>query len=119
LNNVLLIAVAAVGFDYLSSSLIICVPMLIIGFMLHSLVTFKTKATIGAFLRYSGAILSNYPVLIATLFLLCDITHLPVYIAGPIATIVLFVWNYVFTHWAMVGRVATFSFVGKDKGAAS
>jgi putative flippase GtrA len=105
LNNVLLIAVAAAGFDYLASSLIICVPMLVVGFTLHSLITFKTKATISAFLRYSGAILANYPVLIAILFLLCDVAHLPVFVAGPIATIALFVWNYVFTHWALARTI--------------
>jgi putative flippase GtrA len=101
LNNVLLIAVAAAGFDYLSGVSIVCVPMLVIGFMLHCTVTFKTKATLGAFLRYSGGILANYPIFIACLFLACDIAHLPVFVAAPIATVVLFVWNYVAARWAI------------------
>lgn len=102
LNNIFLIAVVAAGFDYLSGLLIVCLPMLIIGFALHSSVTFETAPTTISFLRYSIAILANYPIWIASLFLLCDVARLPITAASPIATIFLFLWNYTSTHWAIL-----------------
>jgi putative flippase GtrA len=102
LNNILLIAAVAAGLGYLSGIFIICLPMLIIGFALHTSVTFETPPTIKAFLRYSTAILASYPIWITSLFLLCDIAHLPIVFAGPIATVILFAWNYVSTHWAIL-----------------
>jgi len=101
MNNILLIGLCAVGFNWLSSAFIVCGPIIVVGFVLHTFITFKTKATLGAFLRYSAALLANYPILIIGLFLLCDILHLPVLVAGPVTTIALFAWNYVGTRWAI------------------
>ncbi|MGH6803362.1 MAG: GtrA family protein [Methyloceanibacter sp.] len=107
LNNIFLIAVVAAGFDYLSGSLVVCLPMLIIGFALHTSVTFETPPTIIAFLRYSAAMLATYPIWIVSLFLLCDVARLPIIAASLIATVFLFFWNYVFTHWAILRSLRT------------
>jgi putative flippase GtrA len=101
LNNIFLIAIVGTGFGYLPGLMIICLPMLVIGFALHTILTFEVKPTASAFLRYSLAMLANYPMWIAGLFMLCDVMKLPIFIASPVGTLFLFFWNYVSTHWAI------------------
>jgi putative flippase GtrA len=101
LNNIVLIAIVGTGFGYLPGLMIICLPMLVIGFALHTILTFEVKPTASAFLRYSLAMLANYPMWIAGLFMLCDVMKLPILIASPVGTLFLFFWNYVSTHWAI------------------
>ncbi|MGI8569101.1 MAG: GtrA family protein [Methylocella sp.] len=101
LNNIFLIAIVAAGFGYLPGLMIVCLPMLVIGFALHTTLTFEVKPTAGAFLRYSLAMLANYPMWIAGLFILCDVMKLPIFIASPAGTLFLFFWNYVSAHWAI------------------
>jgi len=101
LNNIFLIAIVGTGFGYLPGLMIVCLPMLVIGFALHTILTFEVKPTARAFLRYSLAMLANYPLWIAGLFMLCDVMKLPIYIASPAGTLFLFFWNYVSTRWAI------------------
>jgi putative flippase GtrA len=95
----------AAGLDYLSGLFVVCFPMLAIGFALHCWVTFETRPSVVAFLRYSAAILANYPLWIGSLFVLCDLAHLPIIVASPVSTLFLFFWNYVATHWAILRSV--------------
>lgn len=101
LNNIFLIAIVGMGFGYLPGLMIVCLPMLVIGFSLHTILTFEVKPTARAFVRYSLAMLANYPIWIAGLFMLCDVMKLPIFIASPLGTLFLFFWNYVSTHWAI------------------
>jgi hypothetical protein len=46
------------------------------------------------------------------MFVLCSILSVSPTIAAPIATLLLFVWNYVAAHWAIVmGRYPNFGSV--------
>jgi putative flippase GtrA len=101
LNNVFLIVIVGMGFGYLPGLMILCLPMLIIGFALHTILTFEVKPTAWAFLRYSLAMLANYPMWIASLFMLCDVLKVPIFIASPAGTLFVFFWNYLSTHWAI------------------
>lgn len=101
LNNIFLIAIVGTGFGYLPGLMIVGLPMLVIGFALHTILTFEVKLTATAFLRYSLAMLANYPMWIASLFILCDVMKLPIFIASPAGTLFVFFWNYVSTHWAI------------------
>jgi putative flippase GtrA len=100
-NNIFLIAIVSTGIGYLPGLMIVCLPMLVIGFALHTIFTFEVKPTAWAFARYSLAMLANYPMWIASLFVLCDVMKLPILIASPVGTVFLFFWNYVPTHWAI------------------
>jgi hypothetical protein len=120
LNNVFLIAaVVLAGFHYLSGLVVICLPMLLIGFALHAALTFETPVTFSGFLRYSAAILANYPIWFVSLFLQCDIARLPIVVASPIATVFLFFWNYFSTHWAIMRSVRTAWMWRRRRGGAN
>ncbi|CAN2536610.1 D-inositol-3-phosphate+glycosyltransferase [Methylocapsa aurea] len=112
LNNMLLILLTAAGLDTLTAVLVNFAPMVIIGFVLQTSIAFEGALTPNAFLRYCGVMASNQPLWFGSLFLLCDIVKLPVAVAGPAATVGIFFWNYVATHWAMMGRVGSWRICG-------
>lgn len=101
LNNILLIAAVSAGLHYLNALCLVCLPMLVLGYVLQVKVTFEAVPSTGSFLRYSLAILASYPIWIASLYVLCDVVDLRIYIAGPIATVTVFAVNYVAAHWAI------------------
>jgi hypothetical protein len=45
-----------------------------------------------------------YPISVAMMVVLCSGLGLRVAIATPIATVALFVWNFVAAHWAILPR---------------
>ena len=102
LNNVLLIGFVEAGFNYLTAIWLACGPMMLVGFALHTSATFNVEPSFRSFLRYSAAILVNYPIWIGSLYVLCDVVALPIYFASFIATGVMFVWNYISAHWALL-----------------
>ena len=102
-NNVLLISLSAAGVGVMAASLLALGPTLLIGYGLHVAVTFEAKSSSAAFLRYSAGIIAGYPVWLGTLFLLCDMLKLSVVVAGPLGTLLMFLWNYALTHWAFLG----------------
>ena len=92
LNNILLIGTVQAGIGYMTAVWLICLPMLVIGYLLHVVVTFEARPAFMAFLRYSAGILASYPVWIGSLFVLCDLLALPITAASIIATLTVFAW---------------------------
>jgi len=101
LNNLALIVATAAGLNYLSAVFITCPPLLAIGYLIHARITFRIAPSFRAFLRYCAAMLANYPLWIGLMFLLCDVMRLPIVIAGPSGTALMFFWNFLSTHWAI------------------
>ena len=73
-----------------------------IGFLLHSRFTFHEPLRWRAFWRFSAGVASAAPVAFAAMILLCSGLGLHVAIATPIATLIVFLWNFVAAHWAIV-----------------
>jgi hypothetical protein len=103
---VLLILLAAAGFHYLSATALVVPPMLGIGYLLQAHFTFSERPTWSAFTKYSGAILTNLPLWVASLAIFCDAFHLPMAAASPMTTALLVSWNYLGTRWAIIGRAS-------------
>ncbi|MBU6528952.1 GtrA family protein [Methylocystis sp. MJC1] len=104
MHNVLLIGGDYLGLHYAQMNLASFSFVTPIGYLLHSAFTFQTPKSIRAFLRYASAIAAGVPLSIGIMAFLCDGLRLPVAIATPIATLVLFLWNYCLAHWAILGR---------------
>ncbi|MGA8616149.1 MAG: GtrA family protein [Xanthobacteraceae bacterium] len=101
LNNLLVIDFAHAGAGYLTATALAFGPVLAVGYTLHSLFTFGASVSLLSFGRYTLALLTNYPLWIASLFVLCDLCRLPVALAVPLATVILFVFNYILIKWAL------------------
>jgi putative flippase GtrA len=104
LTNVAVIALVRFGFGSVSASVIAFAPVLLVGFALHSLFTFATQPTRLTFGRYTLAMLSNFPVWAALLYVFCDVLKVSVSLVAPGATVLLFLWNYVSSGWAFLPR---------------
>jgi putative flippase GtrA len=101
LNTVLVVALASHGFNYIKASCLAFGPVLCVGYTLHTIFTFETSASWRAFARYSLVMLTNYPMWIGSLYILCDLLDFSVAIAAPVTTGLLFLWNYISAKWAL------------------
>ena len=90
---------------YYGLSLLISTSILIpTGFILHCRLTFSVEQSWPAFWRYGGVMAVNMPLSFAFIWLIYDIIGLPMIIAAPVATVLLFVWNFLAARWAVNHR---------------
>jgi putative flippase GtrA len=101
LNNLLMIVFAAWGCNYLTATFLAFVPVLIVGFVLHTRVTFQTPASVASFCRYTVSMATNYPAWLLCLYLFCDLGGIAVKFAAPATTVLMFAWNFLIARWAL------------------
>jgi putative flippase GtrA len=108
LSNVPMIAGDWIGLHYAVTSAPTFVIMVLIGYWAHSTWTFKGAERSGAaFGRYVLVALANLPLSLAGLFVFVDLIGLPVPIASPIVTVLMFVANLLGNRWALrAGRAS-------------
>lgn len=104
LYNAVMILGEWAGFGFVSSSILSLFVVIPTGYLLHAGFTFGRGRSWRAFLRFAGSILAGFPISLLTVALLSGGAGLPMVIAAPVATLVLFVWNYATAHWAILGR---------------
>lgn len=108
LYNAIMIGLDRLGVHYALSQAASAAVLLPTGYLLQGQVTFETERSWRDFFRYSGALITNYPIAVAVLWLLCDVLNFDMIWASPISMIVLFIWNYATSSWAFSSR--------KDRG---
>jgi putative flippase GtrA len=96
----MMIGLDHLGIHFVISQAATAFVLLPVGYLLQGRFSFAADRSWKNFLRYSAALLTNYPVAIVTLWLLCDLLGIKMAWASPIATVVLFVWNYATSYWA-------------------
>ena len=104
LYNGVMLAGDREGLHYAVSTVIAFVLIVTTGYVLHCKYTFTEALTWRGFARYVAAMLVSLPISIGGMFVLRDVAHLPMIIASPAFTAVMFAWNYLATHWAVVTR---------------
>jgi putative flippase GtrA len=102
LSNVAVIALVAQGFSGLAASVLAFGPVLITGYLLHTTFTFATQPSRVTFLRYTLAMLANFPLWAAVLYLFGDLLHVSITLLAPATTVLIFLWNYLAARWAWV-----------------
>lgn len=103
LHNAIMIGCDLIGIHYVVSSLISYAIVVVVGFALHSYFTFVQNPSVKSFLRYAVSMAANYPASVALMFVFCDLMRLPVAVAAPLTTFVLFAWNFLSSRWAITG----------------
>ena len=104
LHNGIMIGLDKLGVHYVLCQTASAAVLLPLGYWLQGKLTFEVKRSWRGFARYSAALMTNFPVAIAALWLLCDVLSLDMIWASPISMVVLFVWNYVTSAWAFSRR---------------
>ena len=101
LHNAILIGMDALGANVFWCQVASAAVLLPVGFLLQSRVTFRCERSWAGFLRYSAALITNFPVALLVLWLTRDLLALPMWVAAPISSIALFCWNYATSAWAL------------------
>jgi len=102
LHNIIMIAADAVGMHYAASSIVSLVVVTAFGYGLHSRWTYPgAERGRESFTRYAVIVSANFPLSLAGLFVFVDVFAVPVPIAAPVVTVILFAFNYVANRWAL------------------
>jgi len=102
LHNVVLISADAVGLHYVIASVVSFLLVSVTGFLLHAWATFRTEASLAAYGRYAAAMALNLPLSVVLLWLAYQQAGLPMVVAAPSVSLVMMLWNFVATRWALV-----------------
>lgn len=103
-NNILLIGLDRLGVYYGLNVLISAAVMIPFSFALQVRVTFACPATLRAFFRYAAILLVNTPAAFLLLALIHDWGRVSMPYAAPAVTMIMFLWNFVGSHWALLAR---------------
>ena len=106
MNNVLLIGGEFAGLHYTASSLLAFAVVTPTAYWLHAAHTFREPLSWRGLGRFTAGLLMGLMIFFLVIALLCSVLELPMIVAAPIATLILFVWNYVSARWAIVARLA-------------
>jgi len=110
LNNALMIGADHIGFHYAWSMIAAFILVTPLGFWLHSRFTFGAALSWRNLRTFALGVAAGFPLSLLVMAVLCSGLHLSVMIAAPIATLVLFAWNYVSARFAITGRSPFHSF---------
>ena len=103
-HNLIMIGADLAGLHYFPATLLSFAVVTPLGYSLHCRFTFRKAHSLDGFLRFMAGIAVGYPLSLALMVLFCSGLSLPVFVAAPLATVALFVFNYVSAHWAIVRR---------------
>lgn len=73
----------------------------IVGYLLHSLFTFKQPLSLCAFGRYTFSMLLNIPLTFATTWFWYHWLGLPMPAAAPLASLCMIALNFLLSRWAI------------------
>lgn len=100
--NVALIGVVMAGIGTVAATALLLGPMIVLGWGLHSAVTFGARFSLGGLGRYALTMILAYPVWLIVLTALTEGAGLGIAVASPLGTVLLFLLNYVTAHWAIL-----------------
>ncbi|MGP0061729.1 MAG: GtrA family protein [Beijerinckiaceae bacterium] len=103
-NNAVMILGDLAGEHYVPMMVLSFALVTPLGYLLHSGFTFNERLSLDGLLRFACGIAVGFPLSLLTMAILCTELGLRVVIAAPVATLVLFLWNYASAHWAIIGR---------------
>jgi len=102
INNALFIGLDAAKIHYGIAVILSAMIMIPLSYWLQLNLTFSAKGDWRAFRRYASILILNPPLSWLLLFLIHDRGHVPMIVAAPILTIIMFLWNFAASHWAFL-----------------
>lgn len=101
LHNAIMIGLDWFGVHYVLCQLASAAVLLPVGYLTMSGAIFRTRRSWTAFASYSAILISNLPISLALLWLLRGELALPMIIAAPLSSLMLYMWNYVASFFAL------------------
>lgn len=103
-HNLILISGNAAGMAIAPLVVISFCTVILLGFTLHTRVTFSVAPDMRSFVRYTLAMAANVPLTIVILWILVDLLGWSMVVAAPAGTLILVLVNFVTTQWAIAAR---------------
>jgi putative flippase GtrA len=100
ITNAAIILLVRAGLGSVTATIVAFVPVLLLGYALHAAFTFRRARSGISFGRYAFAMAANFPITIGAIYVLCDLLRIPVALAAPAMTLLIFLWNYLSGSWA-------------------
>lgn len=100
IHSVIMVWLDKLGFHFGFSQAVSALVLLPTGYLFQGRLTFDSHRSWPGFLRYSFALITNYPVALIVLWILCDVLLIKMHWAAPISAFILFIWNYASSYWA-------------------
>jgi len=102
LHNLLVIGLAFAGAPYQVALVVSFLVTNPVGYLFHTAVTFREPRSWGGLIRFMGGSLAGFGWSAALMIAACSGLGLPVAVATPLVTAILFLWNFSAARWAIV-----------------
>jgi putative flippase GtrA len=102
LNNLLLIGLDAIGVHYVLTVITSAILLIPLSYWLHVRFTYRLEGGQHSFWRYAGVQIVNTPVALLLFFLIHDLGGVPMALAAPLITVLMFLYNFGGSFWAIV-----------------
>lgn len=104
-NNIFLISLDAMGVYYVVNVILSAMVMIPLSYALHLHFTYELSHQTQGFWRYAMVQIVNTPIAVLLFFLIHDQLGLAMLWAAPAVTILMFIYNFVSSYWAVaLGR---------------
>jgi putative flippase GtrA len=101
-NYAIMVAIERSGGHYLLGTIVAFSIVTPLSYFLHSRFTFAERLSWQKFCRFVIAVAATYPAALGLLAIFCSGLGMSVVFAIPIATAILFIWNFIAAHWAIL-----------------
>lgn len=101
LNNAIVIGLDHAGHHYFVAVIVAYLNVVLLGYLLHAAYTFQVRASRAGCIRFLAANLTSLPLSMLLMFMFCDGIGLSASQAMPIATVLLFFWNFLLAQWVI------------------
>ncbi|WP_159865586.1 GtrA family protein [Novosphingobium sp. 9U] len=102
LHNAVLIGADLVRIHYIVGMVISMIVVTPVGYLHQSILTFGRPPSWPRFAVFAAGTLSGFPLSLSLMLLFCSGLGLPVFVATPLATVSLLVWNYLWARRAIL-----------------
>lgn len=101
LSNSVIIACSFAEIKYWNGAALAFTGVVPCAYVLQSRFTFGAKLSIRRFVRFLGGAAAGAVLFLVLISLFCSVLEIPVWIASPLATAFVFLWNFLISHWAI------------------
>jgi len=101
ISNFIVIAGSLTGIEYWNAAALSFVLVTPLGYVLQSRFTFGVELSARRFIHFVGSVAAGAILFLALIGLFHSAFGVPVWIASPLATVLIFCWNYAASCWAI------------------
>ena len=100
-SNGIIIGCSLAGLEYWQAAALSVAIVTPVSYVLQTRLTFGVEHSAKRLIRFLGSILMGAFLFLAIIGLLRNLLEMPIWVASPLATAIIFCWNYVASKWAV------------------